>query len=91
MFRGKERIRRLHELASDYDAQGLIYFAPKFCDQAYYDFIEIKHGLKSLGSLPVLFLEGQYGVGRAGQTLTRIAAFREMLEGTQILKAGKQQ
>jgi len=91
MFRGKERIRRLHELASDYDAQGLIYFAPKFCDQACYDFIEIKHGLKSLGSLPVLFLEGQYGVGRAGQTLTRIAAFREMLEGTQILKAGKQQ
>ena len=89
MFRGKERIRRLHELASDYGARGLIYFAPKFCDQAYYDFIEIKQGLRSLCSLPALLLEGQYGAGKTGQALTRVAAFREMLESTQIPKAGK--
>jgi benzoyl-CoA reductase/2-hydroxyglutaryl-CoA dehydratase subunit BcrC/BadD/HgdB len=89
MFQGKERIWRLYELASDYGVRGLIYFAPKFCDQAYYDFIEIRHGLRSLGRLPVLLLEGQYGMGRTGQVLTRVEAFREMLEGTQILKAGK--
>lgn len=81
MFQGGERIERLYELVSDYGAKGLIYFAPKFCDQAYYDFIEIKHGLKSPGNVPVLLLEGQYGVGRTGQALTRVEAFREMLEG----------
>jgi benzoyl-CoA reductase/2-hydroxyglutaryl-CoA dehydratase subunit BcrC/BadD/HgdB len=81
MFQGRERIERVYELASDHGAEGLIYFAPKFCDQAYYDFIEIKHGLKTLGRLPALLLEGQYGVGKTGQALTRIEAFREMLEG----------
>jgi benzoyl-CoA reductase/2-hydroxyglutaryl-CoA dehydratase subunit BcrC/BadD/HgdB len=81
MFQGTKRIERLFELASDYCAKGLIYFAPKFCDQAYYDFIEIKHGLEVLCRLPVLLLEGQYGVGKTGQALTRVEAFREMLEG----------
>ncbi len=89
MFQGTERIQHLHKLALDHGAEGLIYFAPKFCDQAYYDFIEIKHGLKAKGSLPVLLLEGQYGSGKTGQVLTRVEAFREMLEGAQILKAGK--
>ncbi len=88
MFRDDERIHYLHGLTSDCDARGLIYFAPKFCDQAYYDFLEVKHGLKSPGRLPVLLLEGQYGVGRTGQALTRIAAFREMLESRQIVRAG---
>jgi benzoyl-CoA reductase/2-hydroxyglutaryl-CoA dehydratase subunit BcrC/BadD/HgdB len=81
MFQGTERIKRLYELASDHGAKGLVYFAPKFCDQAYYDFIEIRQSLKALGRLPVLLLEGQYGVGKTGQALTRVEAFREMLEG----------
>ena len=87
MFRGNERIQYLHRLALDCDARGLIYFAPKFCDQAYYDFIEVRHSLKSLAP-PCSRLEGQYGVGRTGQTLTRIAAFREMLESRQTIRAG---
>ncbi len=80
MFKGTARIEHLYKLASDHGVKGLIYSAPKFCDQAYYDFIEIKHGLREMGMGYVLLLESDYGVGRTGQVLTRVEAFREILE-----------
>lgn len=89
MFRGKEQVERIYKQASDYGAQGIIYFAPKFCDQAYYDFLQVRRGLRSLSCLPVLLLEGQYGVGNTGQAATRLSAFREMLEARRISKEGK--
>ncbi|NLS45496.1 MAG: 2-hydroxyacyl-CoA dehydratase [Firmicutes bacterium] len=89
MFQKETRVSRLLQLASDYDIQGLIYFAPKFCDQAYYDSVEIRHGLKSSAGFPMLFLEGQYGSGKAGQAITRVEAFQEMLETTYMLRVGR--
>ncbi|MEW6106713.1 MAG: 2-hydroxyacyl-CoA dehydratase family protein, partial [Bacillota bacterium] len=60
---------------------GIVYFAPKFCDHAYYDFAELKRHVGESEGLPMLLLEGEYGSARSGQTLTRVTAFREMLEG----------
>jgi len=85
MFMGDERILRLGALAARSGAQGLVYFTPKFCDLGYYDFPEIKHGLREIAGLPSLLLEGEYGAGRTGQLLTRAVAFREMLEGRRQL------
>jgi len=81
MFTGDERIARLGALAAMYGAKGLVYFAPKFCDLGYYDFPDVKRGLRESFGLPSLLLEGEYGAGRTGQVLTRAVAFREMLEG----------
>lgn len=81
MFAGDERIARLGALAAMYGAKGLVYFAPKFCDLGYYDFPDVKRGLRESFGLPSLLLEGEYGAGRTGQVLTRAVAFREMLEG----------
>lgn len=81
MFAGDARARRLWALARSSGAQGIVYFAPKFCDHAYYDFAELKGQVGEGEGLPMLFLEGDYGSAISGQTLTRVTAFREMLEG----------
>lgn len=85
MFTGDERILRLGALAARSGARGLVYFTPKFCDLGYYDFPEVRHGLREIAGLPSLLLEGEYGAGRTGQLLTRAVAFREMLEGRKQL------
>ncbi len=81
MFVGDERARRIESLARSSRAQGIVYFAPKFCDQAYYDFAELKKQVGERSGLPMLLVEGEYGSAESGQTLTRVAAFREMLAG----------
>jgi len=81
VFAGYARIEHLKRLVASSGAQGLVYFAPKFCDLAYYDFAELKQALGETGNLPMILIEGEYGSGRAGQTLTRAIAFKEMLEG----------
>lgn len=81
MFVGDARARRLRALARSSGAQGIVYFAPKFCDHAYYDFAELKGQVSEGEALPMLLLEGEYGSAGSGQTLTRVTAFREMLEG----------
>ena len=81
MFVGDMRARHLRKLARSSGVQGIVYFAPKFCDHAYYDFAELKRHVGESEGLPMLLLEGEYGSARSGQTLTRVTAFREMLEG----------
>ncbi|MBE3518819.1 MAG: 2-hydroxyacyl-CoA dehydratase [Firmicutes bacterium] len=74
-----EMVRGVGPLMGDGVPDGLIYFVPKFCDQGYYDYVEVKRHLE--GSFaPVLLLEGEFGVGNSAQAKTRLAAFREMLE-----------
>lgn len=81
LLAGHARIEHLKRLVASSGAQGLVYFAPKFCDHAYYDFSGLKQALGETGNLPMILIEGEYGSGKAGQTLTRAIAFKEMLEG----------
>lgn len=67
------------EFSMDDVPGGLIYFVPKFCDQGYYDYVEVKRHLAGT-PIPSLLLEGEFGAGNSAQVKTRLAAFREMLE-----------
>ena len=58
---------------------GVIYFVPKFCDQGYYDYVELRRFLGAR-SIPLLLLEGEFGAAASAQIKTRLLAFREMLE-----------
>ncbi|MGE5592254.1 MAG: 2-hydroxyacyl-CoA dehydratase [Betaproteobacteria bacterium] len=81
MFAGDVRVERLRRLALSHGVHGIVYFAPKFCDYAYYDFAEMKRHVGEGDGVPMLLLETEYGSAGSGQILTRITAFREMLEG----------
>lgn len=81
MFVGTARAEHLRKLARSCRANGVVYVAPKFCDHAYYDFAELKRDVGEGGRLPMLLLEVEYGSARSGQIVTRMTAFREMLEG----------
>ncbi len=73
--------RRLTEISTyvrTAGVNGIIYFIPKFCDLAAYDFKLIKDWSKT-NNIPVLHLEGEYRAAQSGQLNTRIAAFRESL------------
>jgi len=80
MLAGHERANALRSFLERYkDIEGVIYFVPKFCDQGYYEFVEIKNFLKEKG-LPLLFLEGDFGTGQRAQVKTRLMAFKELIE-----------
>jgi len=76
------RVLALQKLLKDNPGiRGIIYNLPKFCDQGYYDYVEVRSFAKSK-CLPVLMIEGDYGAGRWAQTKTRLMAFLELLEHT---------
>ncbi len=60
-------------------ADGLIYFIPKFCDQAAYDFKYLKEWVQN-ENIPMLQIEGEYQSDQSGRLKTRITAFKESLE-----------
>ncbi len=74
-----EMLRGIDPSTDDGVPGGLIYFVPKFCDQGYYDYVEVKRHLAGT-PVPALLLEGEFGAGNSAQVKTRLAAFREMLE-----------
>ncbi len=80
MYVGAARAEYLTAQALGSGARGIVYFAPKFCDIAYYDFPEARAALRGAG-IPALLVEGEFGAGAMGQVVTRVTAFREMLEG----------
>lgn len=75
----KRRVAEVKRLITSRDADGLIYFMPKFCDQAGYDFKFLKENARE-NNFPLLLVEGEYQAGESGQLNTRITAFRESLE-----------
>lgn len=79
----EQRMRRekIKEFINTRGADGLIYFIPKFCDQAAYDFKYLKEWAQEKG-IPVLQIEGEYQSGWSGRLVTRITAFRETLDFT---------
>lgn len=75
----ERRIAQVSCLMDSRQADGLIYFLPKFCDQAAYEFYFLKKWAQKSGK-PILQVEGEYGAGKTGQLNTRVTAFREALE-----------
>jgi benzoyl-CoA reductase/2-hydroxyglutaryl-CoA dehydratase subunit BcrC/BadD/HgdB len=80
MADGERRYRLLVERARECGALGVIYASLKFCDSYLYDFPRLRERLRR-EEIPVLRLESDYADGHAGQLLTRVEAFLEMIAG----------
>lgn len=78
MLDAERRYRILAENARRAGAQGIVYASLKFCDSYLYDFPRARDRLRREG-FPVLRLESDYSDGHAGQVLTRVEAFLEMI------------
>ncbi|MFW5979733.1 MAG: 2-hydroxyacyl-CoA dehydratase [Halanaerobiales bacterium] len=74
----ERRLSNIRSLYNDRKPQGIIYFIPKFCDQASYDFLYIKKWTEK-ENIPLLKVEGKYNSGKSGRLLTRINAFKESI------------
>lgn len=70
--------KSLKERAGDLDAEAVILFSLKFCDNTLFSFASTRNYLEGEG-LSILTLEGDYSEGLSGQLITRIEAFIEML------------
>jgi benzoyl-CoA reductase/2-hydroxyglutaryl-CoA dehydratase subunit BcrC/BadD/HgdB len=75
---GGRHYQLLIDRVREQGAQGVIYASLKFCDSYLYDFPRAEARLKAEG-IPVLRLESDYDDGNAGQLLTRVEAFLEMI------------
>ncbi|MBC7253366.1 MAG: 2-hydroxyacyl-CoA dehydratase [Actinobacteria bacterium] len=80
MADGERRYRLLAERFKASGARGVIYASLKFCDSYLYDFPRLEVRLRREG-IPLLRLESDYADGHAGQLLTRVEAFLEMIAG----------
>jgi benzoyl-CoA reductase/2-hydroxyglutaryl-CoA dehydratase subunit BcrC/BadD/HgdB len=78
MLDGERRHRTLAENARRAGARGIIYASLKFCDSYLYEYPRTREMLQREG-IPVLRLESDYADGHAGQVLTRVEAFLEMI------------
>ncbi len=74
----ERRLAYVRELIDEYQVEGVIYHALKFCDQFQYDYPILREDLEEM-AMPVLYLEGDYTTGGFGQMKTRVQAFVEML------------
>lgn len=78
MLDAEKRYRILVENARSAGARGIVYASLKFCDSYLYEFPRARERLRREG-IPVLRLESDYADGHAGQVLTRVEAFLEMI------------
>ncbi|WP_287155841.1 2-hydroxyacyl-CoA dehydratase family protein [Candidatus Solincola tengchongensis] len=78
MVERERRYRLLLERIRECGARGVVYASLKFCDSYLYDFPQLRERLREEG-IPLLRLESDYADGHAGQLLTRIEAFLEMI------------
>lgn len=78
MLDSGRRYDLLVEKVREVGARGVVYAYLSFCDSYLYDFPRAEKRLAAAG-IPVLRLESDYGDGHAGQLLTRMEAFLEML------------
>ncbi|HHV62572.1 MAG TPA: 2-hydroxyacyl-CoA dehydratase, partial [Firmicutes bacterium] len=78
MHHAASRFERVSKLAREFDVDGVIFYGLKFCDPYLYDHVTLRRALEANG-IPVLFLEGDYTAGGAGQARTRVEAFVEMI------------
>jgi bzd-type benzoyl-CoA reductase N subunit len=78
MFDNQKRYDFIKQMVEDYDVQGVIYTALKYCDPFVYNYPQTRTRLEEM-DVPVLRLEREYSMMGAGQTSTRVGAFLEML------------
>ncbi len=74
-----ERFGYLGEYARDWDIDGVLVYAIRFCDTYQLDAPEIQDYMQEL-KLPVLYLEDDYVKPALGQWRTRVEAFLETIE-----------
>lgn len=67
------------KMADEYQAQGIIFLVPKYCDPILFDIPALTHMLTQNGC-PSLVLEVS-GTLSEGQIRTRVEAFLEMISG----------
>lgn len=79
MMDSNKRLDEIKSFIFNRNADGLIYFIPKFCDQSSYDFKSVKEWTQK-NNFPILKLEGEYKAGQNEQLTTRIEAFKESLK-----------
>ncbi|MBI4763261.1 MAG: 2-hydroxyacyl-CoA dehydratase [Deltaproteobacteria bacterium] len=73
-----DRIDRLQQLVADFAANGVIYSALKFCDNALFEIPQIERRFKETG-IPFLSLENDYSWVDMERVRIRIEAFIEMI------------
>jgi benzoyl-CoA reductase subunit C len=74
----RSRFDHILSMVKEFEADGVIFYKLKFCDNYHYDAPPFRERLKSLG-VPVLELESEYASTGYGQLKTRIQAFLEMI------------
>ncbi|MHB8780852.1 MAG: double-cubane-cluster-containing anaerobic reductase [Candidatus Geothermincolia bacterium] len=73
-----DRLENIIRMARDSKADGVVYYALKFCDPYTIEAGGIRAALEEAG-IPVLYIETDYSAGDAGQLATRVEAFFEMM------------
>jgi bcr-type benzoyl-CoA reductase subunit C len=73
------RFGYLLDLAKDWNANGVIHFVMRYCDNFAFDVPDVKEYLQQAG-LKVLHLESDYAIAHPAQLKTRVQAFVEMLK-----------
>jgi benzoyl-CoA reductase/2-hydroxyglutaryl-CoA dehydratase subunit BcrC/BadD/HgdB len=79
MYDTRRRVLHIEKEVDRARAQGVLYYALKFCDPYLYEAPAVEKALRHMG-VPVLFIEGEYAGRVSGGTRTRVQAFLEMLE-----------
>jgi len=74
----RSRLDHVLSMVKEFDADGVILYKLKFCDNYHYDAPVFREKLKASG-VPVLELESEYASTGYGQLKTRIQAFLEMV------------
>jgi bzd-type benzoyl-CoA reductase N subunit len=74
----RSRLDHVLSMVKEFEADGVIYYKLKFCDNYHYDAPPMRERLKALG-IPVLELESEYASSGYGQLTTRVQAFLEMI------------
>jgi len=82
------RKQYLKQLASDYNADGLIIQQMKFCEYWEYERMYCQHVMESEYGLPCMGIEKEYVNTSTGQLRTRFQAFVESLEIKKLSKEG---
>lgn len=73
-----DRYEFLEKLAKEYEVNGVINVAQKFCEPVLYDHPHFEQKFREAG-IPYLFIEREYNVESYKQLKTRFEAFREII------------
>jgi len=74
----EKRVKNIVQLAADYNASGVIYYALLFCSPYSIEAYKVKKAVEDSG-VPFLYVETDYSQGDTGQIATRVQAFLEMI------------